>query len=130
MNPSFDRLTHRVQVERLVPLGPGRIDNGLAEQRQCLVLRRRGEREERQIRLPAASRGGLGEQVLNIPHRNLRGSVRALRGDEGLVPGEPSRVALTAAGPAHRRPRRPACRASSSSRPVSPAASSFASADR
>jgi hypothetical protein len=47
-----------------------------------------------------------------------------------VVGGEPSRVALTAAGPAHRRPRRPASRPSSPSRPVSPAASSFASADR
>src|SRR5664280_1650317 len=68
---------------------------------------------------------------LGVGQRGARGPVqeRDHRVEPLAARGEPSRVALTAAEPAHRRPR-PASRASSSSRPVCPAASSFASADR
>ena len=55
--PLLNRLAHRVQVERHVPLLPGRIDDLLAEHFQCLRLRCGGEREEGQVVLLAARLG-------------------------------------------------------------------------
>ena len=60
----LDGLAHRIQVERLVPA----VSADITEQLQSPTLGRRGEREERQVRLVAPRRHRLGEQRLRIGH--------------------------------------------------------------
>ncbi len=71
--PLLDRLAHRVQVERLVPLG-GRVV--AAEQLQRLALRGRGEREEAQVLLPPPGRHRLRERLVDLLGRQVASSLR------------------------------------------------------
>ena len=84
----FDRLPHTVEVERL----RGAARSGPAEDLQGLGLRRGGEGEERQIRLPSTRRHHLVEAVLPIlpvviglPCVRAQNSLEFARGLAGLA---------------------------------------------